>query len=90
MRNGRKMLLGKADEKINLDELNVDGRTILKYILKISCVLGSLGLGHRSSAGFCEHGNKSPGSIRGDEFLKQLLGSEQEFLSVQLVLQLLL
>jgi len=64
---------GNLRETDHLEDLDVVGRIILKFILKkIGCgawtvlIQLRLGLGGR----FCEHGNESLGSITSGEFLE--------------------
>jgi hypothetical protein len=53
-----------------MEEVDVDGRTILEWILgnRVGrCGLDSFGSGQEPVAGFHEHGNEASGSIKGGD-----------------------
>jgi hypothetical protein len=56
----------------HLEELSVDGKIILEWILDRvrGCGLEVFGLGQAAVAGCSEHGNEPSGSIKGGEFLE--------------------
>jgi hypothetical protein len=58
-------------ERENSRNIGVDGRTILKYILKkwvLLCGLDPLGAGKYPVEGCCEHGNEHSVSIKDVKF----------------------
>jgi hypothetical protein len=64
--------LGSLNGRDYLGDLDIDGRKILKRILKRSSMGGgmdSCSSGEGSVADFCEHENETTGSINGEEFL---------------------
>jgi hypothetical protein len=55
---------------VNLDDLDVNGRIILKYILRNRlCGLNSSGSGQGPVAGSCEHGNEPSGFVKARNLL---------------------
>jgi hypothetical protein len=64
--------LENLNKRGHMEELGVDGKMILEWILGNRagrCGLYSSGSGQGPKAGSCEHGNESSGSIRSREFL---------------------
>jgi hypothetical protein len=78
-------------KKDDSEDLGVDGRTILNWILGNrvgGCGLDSSGTGQGPMAGSCEHVNKPFGSIKGGEFLNLLnvlLASQEGLCSTELI-----
>jgi hypothetical protein len=73
MRNAYRILIGKPEGKKPLGRPRIDGRIILKWILKgIGCGMDSFDLGHEHLSGSSEHGNEPSGSIKGGECHVQL------------------
>jgi hypothetical protein len=63
-----KSLSGNLKERNHSEDLEVDGRIILGWILRKYGGKSS-DTGRHPMAGFCEHGNEPSGSIKGEEFL---------------------
>jgi hypothetical protein len=70
MRNGYKILVGKPEGKIRLEDLGVDGKIILEWILgkRWEDVNWMHVSEQEPGVGCCEHGNEPSGSIKGGEF----------------------
>jgi hypothetical protein len=70
-----KFQLGSLKGRDHKDNLAVDGRIILEWILgnRVGrCEMDSFGSGWGSVTASCEHGNETLGSIKGGQFLDQL------------------
>jgi hypothetical protein len=67
-------LIGKPEGKSHSEDLDVDGRILLEWILQKyrleMCEVDSSDSGQEPVACCCEHGNEPSGSIKGGEFLE--------------------
>jgi hypothetical protein len=71
-KNVCRVLVGSMQEKSQFEDLGVDGRMILKWVLRKQNrrAWTESGSGHRSVAGSCEHSDDPVGFIKCEEFLK--------------------
>jgi hypothetical protein len=69
---GTNFWLGNFKERDNLEDLSVDGRTILQKILGKQGVVKWTGSRQRQTASFCEHGNEHSCFIKSREFFQKL------------------
>jgi hypothetical protein len=72
MRNVYKFWLENMNGRDHLEDVGVDGKILLEFILGEWCGLYSSGSGQGLVAGRCEHCNKPLGSIKGGEFLDRV------------------
>jgi hypothetical protein len=70
-------MFGILERRDHLEDLGVDGRIILEWIIGKfggSVWIGFIWLGTGISGGLCEHDNEPSGSLKGREFLDWLRG----------------
>jgi hypothetical protein len=66
-RDACKISVGNPTKKIQLGDLQVDERTILKWILKRKCNMDFSGKGEREIVRFRERGNEPSGFVKDSE-----------------------
>jgi hypothetical protein len=68
--NAYKTLVGKPEGKTPFGRPRCRWQDNISTDLRVrSCGLNTSGSGEGPVAGFCEHGNEPPGSMKGEEFI---------------------